>query len=295
MSRSLPVSLCALVCLAVPAAAQDMSDVTFTTTHVAGTVHVLVSGVGGNIGVSVGEDGILLIDDQFAPVADKIAAAVAALSDGDYRFILNTHFHGDHTGGNAHFQALAPVIAHDNVRKRLSVDREFRGQTIPAADPAAWPVLTFADGVTLHLNGEDVRVVHVPSAHTDGDAVVIFPESNVIHMGDALFYPLFPFVDIDGGGSVAGMLAAADRMIGEGNAETKYIAGHGEITDIEGVRTYRRMIAECLAWAEERVAAGDDLAAMKAAGVPEEWKSWTWGFISEERWIETLHRTLTTE
>jgi glyoxylase-like metal-dependent hydrolase (beta-lactamase superfamily II) len=292
VSRSFLVPLCALL-LAAPVAAQDFSDVSFTTTHVAGSVHVLSSGVGGNIGVSVGEDGILLIDDQFAPLAERIEAAIAELGEGDYRFVLNTHFHGDHTGANAHFQTLAPVIAHENVRKRLMVDREFGGRTIPAAEPAAWPVLTFADGVNLHLNGEDVRVVHVPRAHTDGDAIVIFPEANVIHMGDVLFYPLFPFVDIDGGGSVAGMLEATDRMIAEADADTKVVPGHGEITDIEGLRTSRRMIAECLTWAEERVAAGDDLEAMKTAGVPAEWKDWTWGFINEERWIETLHRSVT--
>ena len=196
---------------------QDFSKVEIKVTKVSGTVYML-EGAGGNIGASVGEDGIVVVDDQYAPLAEKIQAALKGVTDKPVRFIINTHYHGDHTGGNAFFQKQAPVIAHDNVRKRLetggaagnlgSVSMERK-----AAPKEALPILTFDHDVTVHLNGEDIRALHFPSGHTDGDSIIFFPTSNVVHMGDDFVRYGFPFIDLASGGSVEGMIAALEEVV----------------------------------------------------------------------------------
>src|SRR5215510_6252297 len=203
--------------LAAFAQDDDFSKVQMKVTKVAGNVYML-EGSGGNIGASVGEDGIVIVDDQFAPLADKIKAALKGITDKPVRFVINTHYHSDHTGGNAILQRDAPVIAHDNVRKRLasggtggnlgSVKMELK----PEAKEAL-PILTFDHDVTIHLNGEDIRALHYPNGHTDGDSVIFFPTSNVVHMGDDFVTYGFPFIDLAGGGSVKGMIGAAEDVL----------------------------------------------------------------------------------
>ena len=202
MSRKTTIALTCLLLTLGPAAAQDQAfnKVQIKVNKVAGNVYML-EGAGGNIGASVGDDGILLVDDQSAPLAEKIQAALKGINDKPVRFIINTHYHGDHIGGNAYFQKQAPVIAHDNVRKRLRTggttgnggSMHFEARPQPED---ALPIITYVDAVTLHLNGEDIRVQHFPSGHTDGDSIVFFSKSHVVHMGDG-FVTHFPFVDVE--------------------------------------------------------------------------------------------------
>ena len=226
--RSLFLSF--LLFLATAAFAQrDFSQVEVKATRVAGAVY-MITGAGGNIGVSVGDDGLVMIDDQYAPVAPKIEAALKTISNRPLRFILNTHFHGDHTGGNEHFGKTAPLVAHENVRRRLASGGVVRGGTIPPAPAGALPVITFNDNLTIHLNGEDVRAIHTPHGHTDGDSVIWFTKSNVVHMGDQFFNGAFPFVDRDSGGSVRGTIANIDRVLATIPDDVKVIPGHGSRT-----------------------------------------------------------------
>ncbi len=279
-----------VVALALPAAAQrDWSQIEIKVTPVAGTVHML-EGAGGNIGVTIGSDGIVIIDDQFAPLAPKIKQAVAALSDQPVRFVLNTHWHGDHTGGNEYFGEMAPLVSHDNVRKRLA-------EGVPAHDaepaaPAALPILTFNDRLTIHLNGEEVRAIHVPHAHTDGDAVIWFTDSNVVHAGDVLFSGVFPFIDIDSGGSVDGFLAALDKVVATVPADVKIIPGHGPLSSIDDIKKSKEMILACREIIRKALAEGKTAEQMKESKVLAAFEEWNWNFITTERWIDTLVRDL---
>jgi len=227
---------------------QDFSKVQTKVTKVAGSVYML-EGAGGNIGASVGDDGIVIVDDQYAPLADRIQAALKGITDKPVRFIINTHYHGDHTGGNEFFQKQAPIIAHDNVRKRLEegsgggngASVHFDGK--PAVK-GALPILTFDHDVTVHLNGEDIRALHVPAGHTDGDSVIYFPKSNVVHMGDDFVTYGFPFIDVEAGGSIDGMISGVESAIAELPADVKIIPGHGPVSSLDDVRTYLKMLKE---------------------------------------------------
>ena len=237
--------LLAAVAFAAPAAAQgpDFEKVQIKTEKVAEGIWVL-AGAGGNIGVSVGADGVFLIDDEWAPMTPKVKAAVAALSDRPLRFILNTHWHPDHTGGNKDLgEAGALIVAHDNVRLRMSTDQfiEAMGMKFPPSPAKALPVVTFNDAVTLHVNGDDVEAFHVPPAHTDGDAIVHFRRAGVVHMGDLFFNGMYPFVDLSSGGSFEGFIAAADRALALGEG-TRIIPGHGPVGTRADLRAYRDML-----------------------------------------------------
>ena len=224
-------------------AQQDMSDVQIETVHVADGVYMLV-GRGGNIGLSIGDDGPFVIDDQFAPLTDKIQAAIATVTDGSVRFVLNTHWHGDHTGGNENFgKAGAMIVAHENVRRRLNPEefRDVMGRT-QQAPPDALPVVTFSDAVNLYWNGENIRVFHVEKAHTDGDVIVYFSNANVVHMGDNFFRGRYPFIDVDSGGGIDGMIAADDRVLTMVHSSTKIIPGHGALSTPDDLREYRNML-----------------------------------------------------
>jgi len=238
--------LCTFV-LAAPMAAQDrFADVEIKVVPVADGIHMLL-GAGGNIGVSSGEDGVFLIDDQFAPLTDKIRAAVATIDKGDIRFVLNTHWHGDHTGGNENLgKGGTLVVAHDNVRVRMSADHfsETFNSTTKASPKGALPVVTFNDRVTFHLNGATIHAFHVPPAHTDGDSIVHFEEANVVHMGDLFFNGMFPFVDVSSGGSVNGVINAVEQVLPKMNAETKVIPGHGPLTDKAGLEKYHAALVK---------------------------------------------------
>lgn len=267
--------------------AQDFSKVEVKATHVAGTVHML-TGAGGNIGVSVGEDGIVIVDDQYAPLAPKITTALRSITDKPVRFVLNTHYHRDHTGGNEIFGATAPLVAHENVRNRLKSGTKAMGRETPPASKGALPVLTFDRSVTIHLNGEDIRALHHPHGHTDGDSVILFPTSNVVHMGDLFFNGTFPFIDIENGGSVKGIIAAGKKVLETLPKNAKIIPGHGALADEAALRAYVKMLEETSATVAKAVAAGKTAEQMKSEKVLAAWDAWGKGFISNDRFIDTI-------
>ncbi len=263
-------------------------DVQVKTTKVAGNVYMLEA-QGGNIGACVGDDGILIIDDQFERLAEKNRAALKALNPGPLKFILNTHYHGDHTGANEIFGKEGTIIAHENVRKRVTVPQQRGDRTVEALEPSGWPVVTFQDRVNVHFNGEDIQFIHMPAGHTDGDGIVFFPKANVIHMGDQLFSGRFPFIDVGGGGTVAGYQKNLEWVIGNLPATAQVIPGHGPLSTMDDVKKMRDMIAETSDIVKKAIADKKTLDQIKAVGLPEKFKSFDWQFISTDRWIETLY------
>lgn len=298
--RSLTAAALAVVVSSLPAvgaeglaAQQDFSAVQIEATHVAGAVYMLV-GQGGNIAVSSGPDGALMVDDQFAPLADKIRAALREIGEtAQLRFLLNTHWHGDHTGGNAEFGADATIIAHTNVRGRMATPQDRAGGNVtPAAPDAALPVITFDRSLDLHFNGERISVIHIPHGHTDGDAVIYFMGSNVVHMGDDFFAGGFPFVDLASGGSVEGLALGIADVLEDLPSDAMVIPGHGALSTVDDLRLYHRMLEETISAVREQIGAGATLEEVQAAGVSDEWDGWGEGFISAERWLETIYRDL---
>jgi glyoxylase-like metal-dependent hydrolase (beta-lactamase superfamily II) len=284
-----------LLLFAISVTAQtDFSKVEIKVTKVAGNVYML-EGAGGNIGVSVGDDGILIVDDQFAPLADKIRAALKGIADKKLRFILNTHWHGDHTGGNVAFGPEAPVIAHDNVRKRMAVEQksEVFKRTTPASPKEALPVITFNQNLTVHFNGEEIRAIHFPQGHTDGDSVIFFAGSNVVHLGDDFFAGRFPFVDLESGGSVEGLTKNIGEIITKIPAGAKLIPGHGPLSGIEDLMNYHNMLVTTSDIVRAKIKAGKTLEQIKSEGLPDTWKSWGTGFIKTDVWLETIYRSAT--
>jgi len=283
-----------LVCAISAHAQTDFSKVEIKATKVAGNVYML-QGSGGNIGVSVGDDGLLIVDDQFAPLADKIRAALKGLADKKLRFILNTHWHGDHTGGNVAFGPEATIIAHDNVRKRLATEQKSAvfNSTTPASPKEALPVITFNDSLSVHFNGEDIRAIHFPHGHTDGDSVIFFSAWNVVHLGDDFFAGRFPFVDLESGGSVEGLVKNIGELIGKIPADAKLIPGHGPISTLDDLKSYHRMLQQTTEIVRGKITAGKTLDQIKTEGLPAEWAPWGTGFIKTDRWVETIYKSLT--
>jgi glyoxylase-like metal-dependent hydrolase (beta-lactamase superfamily II) len=300
--RRLAATLAALSLCAAQAAAHggghghrepqnDLSKVEIKTTKVAGGVYML-EGAGGNIGVSAGPDGVLIVDDQFAPLADKIRAAFKPLSPGQLRFVLNTHFHFDHTHANPVFGREALIVAHANVRRRLSTETTVLGEKYQPLPKEGLPVVTYDTTVSVHFNGEEVRVIHFPAGHTDGDSVVYFTGSNVIHMGDDFFAGRFPFVDLDNGGSVEGLARNVGEIIAKAPAGVKIIPGHGPLSTVEDLRAYHSMLVETTEAVRTRLRAGRTLEQAKAEGLPDKWKTWGAGFVNTQQWVETVYRSL---
>ncbi|MCC7292496.1 MAG: MBL fold metallo-hydrolase [Phycisphaerales bacterium] len=281
----------AAVCLVASfaaARAQDAQPVEINTVPVAGNVSMLV-GQGGNIGVCVGEDGVFLIDDQFAPLTEKIKAAVAKLSPKPVKFLVNTHWHFDHTGGNENFgKAGAIIVAHENVRRSMSKDQfiEAFNANVPAAPPVALPIVTFTETVTFHFNGDDIRVFHVAPAHTDGDSVIHFARANVYHMGDTYFNGMYPFIDTARGGSLGGMIAAVDLVLKEASPDAKFIPGHGEMSGVAELRAYRQMLVEARDAISPLVKAGKSkeeiVAAHPTKALDEKWGK---GILQPDAWV----------
>ena len=272
-------------------AQQDFSKVEIKVTKVAGNVYML-EGSGGNIGVSAGLDGILIVDDQFAPLADKIKAALKTVGEGKLKFILNTHWHGDHTGGNAVFGPEAPIIAQTNVRKRLAEGLAAPNRNVKPAPKEALPVITFDQSLSIHFNGEEIRVIHFPHGHTDGDSVIFFTSSNVVHMGDDFFAGRFPFVDLASGGDVEGVTKNVGDIIRELPAGVKIIPGHGPLSTVDDLKLYHRMLVETTDIVRKKMVAGKTLDQIKSEALADEWKTWGTGFIKTDQWIETIFQSL---
>lgn len=288
----------ALLLAVAPCLAQrNFDSVKIKATHVAGAVHML-EGSGGNIGISVGKDGVLMIDDQFAPLAEKIEAAIKDVSGGrgSLKFVVNTHWHGDHTGGNPHFGRSATIVAHDNVLKRLSTRQTMRAgaqqRVSEPIDSAGWPVITFDDSLSIHFNGEEIKVMHLPNGHTDGDSVVYFTKSKVLHMGDDFFAGKFPFVDLSSAGSVEGLARNVAHVLERVPDDVKVIPGHGALSTVDDLKAFHQMLVETTQFVRERMKAGKTLDQIKAEGFPSEWDSFDGGFISAARWIDTIHASL---
>jgi len=293
VKKLLSATVLLLAAVSIHGQQRDFSQVQIKATKVAGNVYML-EGSGGNIGVSVGPDGILIVDDQFAPLADKIRAALKGLNQGKLRFILNTHWHGDHTGGNVVFGPEAPIIAHDNVRKRLSTEQksEVFKTTTPASPKEALPVITFDQSLSVHFNGEEIRVIHYPQGHTDGDSVIFFTSSNVVHLGDDFFAGRFPFVDLESGGSIEGLIKNIGEIIGKIPADAKLIPGHGPLSTVDDLKSYHRMLQQTTDIVRQKMSAGKTLDQIKSEGLPDEWKPWGTGFIKTDVWIETIYKSL---
>ncbi|AQQ66844.1 MBL fold metallo-hydrolase [Microbulbifer agarilyticus] len=250
MKKAFLVKLAALglsLSAAMSAQAQrDFSKVEIKSEPVAENLYML-TGLGGNIGLFVGEDGAFMVDDQFAPLSEKILAEVAKLTDKPLRFVINTHWHGDHTGGNENMgKAGALIVAHENVRKRMSTEQftKLWDRTTPPAPADALPVITFTDATTFYWNGDEVRVQHVGPAHTDGDSIIHFKNANVVHMGDTFFNGSYPYIDISAGGVLDGVIENARKVIEMSDDNTRIIPGHGPLTDKKGLQSYHDLLVK---------------------------------------------------
>jgi cyclase len=271
----------------------DFSKIQIKATKVAGQVYMIEDVTtefsGGNIGVSVGPDGTVLIDDKFAPLAPKIEAALQTISAKPVRFIINTHFHGDHTDGNAAFGQKSTIIAHENTRKRLVAGR---GKEEPPAPAVALPVITFEDKISVHLNGEDIRAIHFPSGHTDTDVVIFFTQSNVVHMGDDFFNGIFPFIDTDGGGSVKGLIANIQKLLEQIPADAKIIPGHGKLATTKELREFLAMLKGTSGIVEAGIKAHKTADQLKKEKALAKYDSWAKGFFKADDFIDLLYKDL---
>ena len=293
--RSCPVSPVAGLLLAVassPLLAQNFDTVQVRPVSVAPGLYMLM-GAGGNIGVSAGPDGVFLVDDQYAPLTEKIVAAIRSFSDRPIRFVLNTHWHGDHTGGNENMgKAGVLLVAHDNVRRRMSVDQfqEAFNRTVPAAPEGALPVVTFTETVTFWLNDDEIHAFHVDNAHTDGDAIIHFRRSHTVHMGDTYFNGLWPFIDIASGGSVDGMIGAADTVLKLVRNDTRIIPGHGPLSNPAELRAFRDMLAAIRDRVRAEIAQGKTVEQVLAGNVTAQWDAKVTG--NKERFVRYLYMEL---
>ncbi len=295
MRKSFVGGLVLALAMGGSAVAQNMDAVQIKATDLVKGIHML-TGQGGNIGVSAGPDGVFMVDDQFAPLTPKILAAVKAISDQPIRFVLNTHWHFDHTGGNENLgKAGVAIVAHDNVRKLMNADQFLKafGRKIPAAPKAALPIVTFSDGVTFHLNGETIRVFHAPNAHTSGDSIVHFVEADVIHMGDTYFNGFYPFIDFQHGGTMEGMIAIAEKVIAMAGPKTRIIPGHGPISNRAELMKYRDMLSAVGGRIARAVVAGNSLEKVHAENPTSEFDAkWGGGFLKPKKFVELVYTGL---
>ena len=283
--------------LFLPAAAlaqpqRDFSKVEIKATKVAGNVWFL-EGSGGNIGATVGDDGVAIVDDQFAPLSPKIHAALQKISPKPVRFVINTHWHFDHTGGNTEFADTATILAHANVRKRLAAGGKTVGMEIPPAPAKALPIVTFDQGLSLWWNGEEIRAIHPGIGHTDGDTVLWFTKSNVVHMGDDYFASGYPFVDLASGGSVAKLVESLDVILGQIPQDAKVIPGHGPLSDVAGLRKYRAMLDGAVAAVRKARGAGKSVEQMQKEKILAPWdEEWGKSYVKADAFIATIAEDL---
>jgi glyoxylase-like metal-dependent hydrolase (beta-lactamase superfamily II) len=291
-ARVLGLAATVLLTAAPLLGAQSFDTVQVRATPVAGSVYILV-GSGGNIGLVVGTDAVFMVDDQFAPLTPKVLAAIRAITPDPVRFVVNTHWHFDHTGGNENMEkAGALIFAHENVRRRMSTDQfiEALNRKEPAAPHAALPVITFTDTVSFHLNGDSIIVFHVPPAHTDGDAVVLFTKANVVHTGDLFVSDRFPFVDLSSGGSIHGIIGAAERIMLATNAQTKIIPGHGPLADRARLKAYHDMLYVIRDRMRREIAARRTIEQVLASKITAEYDA-QWP-LNRERFLRLLYQEL---
>jgi len=259
--------------------ARDFDNVEIKVTKANKNVYML-QGAGGNIGVLATETGLLLVDDQFAPLAKRIESAMKEIADKELKYIVNTHFHGDHTGSNSHFSHKAPIFSHKNVRERLS-NKE-------ADKQVALPVVTYEQGVNIYLADEQITLSHFPNAHTDGDTIVYFNKAKVLHTGDLFFEIGFPYIDLNHGGTVKGYLAAVKKIIAQMPDDVVIIPGHGEMSNKAGYQAFAEMISFSIKHVSELLAAGKSEQEILAIGIGKQYQHLSWRFITEEKWLKTL-------
>lgn len=282
-SKIILVTAIAALFSASAAISQDrFANVEITSQHVSGSVHML-EGAGGNIGVSAGDEGILIIDDQFAPLAEKIATAIGEIAKTPMKYVVNTHYHGDHTGSNTYFKEIkgSTIFAHDNVRKRLADKAEHTHSELP--------VVTYQQGITFHFNDDTIKVMHMPAGHTDSDSVIWFEEANVLHPGDLFFEGRFPYIDLDGGGTIAGYIKNVTKLISMLKDDTKIIPGHGKLATKADYKEALDMLVDTAAIVKSMKAKGLSLEDAIKQGLGEKYTAWAWNFITEEKWITTLY------
>jgi cyclase len=284
-------ALTLLLATGLSAQQQDFAKVEVKATKVAGNVYVL-TGSGGNIGATVGSDGVAIIDDQFAPLAPKIQAALRQLSPKPVHFVINTHWHGDHTGGNPIFAETATIMAHLNVRKRLISGGKTPFIEFPPVTGKALPVVTFEQGLSLWWNGEEIRAIHPGIGHTDGDSVIWFMQSNVVHMGDDYFAGMFPFVDLSSGGSVTKLIESLDVILGQIPADARVIPGHGPVTGVAELRGYRDMLDGVVAAVRKGLASGKTVEQMQKEKVLAPWEDWGKGFVKTDTFLAVVAEDL---
>ena len=290
-------ALFASACGSVVAQDRDFSDVEIKPVKVTENIYMLM-GSGGNIGLAVGNDGTFMIDDQFAPLTEKILAAIKEITDKPVKFLINTHWHGDHVGGNENINGEgALLVAHENVRVRMSTEQFMKAfeRTVPPSPEAALPEITFTNSMTFHFNGGDIHVFHVKNAHTDGDAIIHFRNQNVIHMGDTFFNGMYPFIDVSSGGSLRGMISAADKLLKIANDETKIIPGHGPLSNISELREYRDMLVivhqTILPMVRQQKSREEIILAKPTADLDEKWGG---GFMQPDIFVGIVYDSMTT-
>jgi cyclase len=287
-----------LICITTSLFAQDPDKVEITIEQVNGPVHML-TGQGGNIGLLVGDDGVFMVDAQFAPLSAKILEAIKGLSPLPIKYLINTHWHGDHTGGNENVgKEGAIIVAQDNVRKRMSTEQLMKAfsRTIPASPEGSWPTITFQEDISFHMNDESVFIFHVHNAHTDGDAVVWFMKSNVIHMGDTYFNGRYPFIDISSSGSIEGIIKAMNQVLVLIDEDTKIIPGHGKISNKKEMTDYRDVLMIARDRVKKAIAKGMTIEEIQKADLMKDYNDvWGGGFINGEKFVDFIFTSLTKE
>lgn len=269
---------------------ENGQDVQVKTTRVTGNIYML-QGRGGNMGALVGMEGILLVDDDYKAVSEKLRGALKDLGSATPKFIFNTHWHSDHSEGNLVFGKDSIIVAHSNVRKRLSQVNTLFGEQIQPYPAYAWPMITYTESMTININGEEVRAVHYPNGHTDGDTVVFFTKANVVHLGDDFFAGRFPFVDLENGGSVQGLISNLATLINQIPAGAKIIPGHGPVSTLDDLKLYHQTLMETSKIVQDAMKKKKTLDEIKKAGLPDKYKEYGSGFIKTDGWIETIYKS----